>query len=181
MNSNVGSMQNSFGNGSASVTPYTEGQTPMSTAIGTNPIEEDAIDVNLLQERERLENFIDHLDEYTPTIPDEVVSYYLTRAGFQSTDKRILRLVSLATQKFVSTIAEDAFQHQQMRAQAAGKDKTKGGSKDRRVVLTSEDLSLSLKGSGINVQKPAYLADRLLSGLEQAPTAPAKRQKSAKD
>uniref|UniRef100_A0A2P2LWG5 Transcription factor n=1 Tax=Rhizophora mucronata TaxID=61149 RepID=A0A2P2LWG5_RHIMU len=35
-------------------------------------------------------------------IPDELVEHYLARSGFQCPDVRLIRLVAVATQKFVA-------------------------------------------------------------------------------
>jgi hypothetical protein len=58
------------------------------------------------------------------------------------------RAVSLAAQKFIADIAHEALQHSKMRID---KDKRK----DRRLVLTTEDLAVSLQTHGIDIRKPA--------------------------
>ncbi|GMF00561.1 unnamed protein product [[Candida] boidinii] len=58
-------------------------------------------------------------DEFTPIIPDNVVDYYLSRNGFQTSDIKIKRLLALATQKFVSDIATDAYEYSRIRSQTA--------------------------------------------------------------
>lgn len=76
-----------------------------------------------------------------------VISYYCLLTCFR------LRLISLAAQKFISDIANDALQHCKVRS-SNQPSKTKG--KDRRYTLTMEDLSPALAEYGITVRKPHY-------------------------
>ncbi|XP_074073578.1 transcription initiation factor TFIID subunit 10 [Macrotis lagotis] len=101
-----------------------------------------------------LVDFLMQLEDYTPTIPDAVTGYYLNRAGFEASDPRIVRLISLAAQKFISDIANDALQHCKMKGTASGSSRSK--SKDRKYTLTMEDLTPALSEYGINVKKPHY-------------------------
>ncbi|XP_076318471.1 transcription initiation factor TFIID subunit 10-like [Tachypleus tridentatus] len=97
-------------------------------------------------------DFMLQLEDYTPTIPDAVTSYYLNTAGLDTSDPRIVRLISLATQKFISDIANDALQHCKMR----GAGQSKKTSKDKRYTLTMEDLNPALMEYGIHIKKPHY-------------------------
>ena len=63
-----------------------------------------------------------------------------------------VRLVSLAAQKFISEIANDALQHCKTRATQNNKQK----GKDRRYTLTMEDLTPAVAEYGIIVKKPHY-------------------------
>ncbi|XP_075898244.1 transcription initiation factor TFIID subunit 10 [Nelusetta ayraudi] len=101
-----------------------------------------------------LADFLMQLEEYTPTIPDAVTGYYLNRAGFEASDPRIIRLISLASQKFISDIANDALQYCKMKGTASGSSRSK--TKDKKYTLTMEDLSPALTEYGINVKKPYY-------------------------
>ena len=107
-----------------------------------------------------LADFLMQLEDYSPTIPDAVTKYYLSTAGFETSDPRILRLVSLATQKFVSDVANDALQHCKMRGAGGGPGGPSGGghkkNKDRKLVMTVDDLSQALQDQGISIKKPPY-------------------------
>jgi len=118
-----------------------------------------------------LADLLVQLEDYAPTIPDSVTRHFLATAGVDTDDPRIVRLVSLATQKFVADLANDALQHCKMRGAASaatggggggqggglqGAAAKKGVSGDRRHVLTVEDLSLALADQGITLKKPPY-------------------------
>ncbi|XWS72795.1 hypothetical protein CRYUN_Cryun02cG0071400 [Craigia yunnanensis] len=61
--------------------------------------------------------------DYTPTIPDELVEHYLAKSGFQCPDVPLIRLVAVATQKFVAEVASDALQHCKARQATVVKEK----------------------------------------------------------
>mmetsp|Transcript_26580 Transcript_26580/g.37032 ORF Transcript_26580/g.37032 Transcript_26580/m.37032 type:complete len:134 (+) Transcript_26580:30-431(+) len=96
---------------------------------------------------------MNEMEDYEPTIPDAVVTHYLEKVGFNTKDKRIVRLVALATQKFLYEIIHDALQYNKL---AEKKDQ-----KNKGRVLKMEHLALSLKQHGINVVKPDFLVDSL--------------------
>ncbi|EAT42761.1 AAEL005742-PA [Aedes aegypti] len=110
-----------------------------------------------------LSDFLVQLEDYTPTIPDAVTSYYLNSAGFEASDPRIVRLISIAAQKFISDVANDALQHCKTRTSNApssghGSSKNQNAklSKDRKYTLTMEDLQPALNDYGITVRKAHY-------------------------
>jgi len=120
------------------------------------PIEQiqDSESKNPNKKRDRtMAEFVLMMDQYTPIIPDLCTDYYLTQAGFDCDDYRVKRVLALATQKFVSDIATDAYQYAKMRNQAP-KDRKSG--KGKKVTLTMDDLSPALSEYGINVKKPDY-------------------------
>jgi len=105
-----------------------------------------------------------------PAIPDEVVNYYLTKSGFVCSDEKIRRLVSLAAQKFVSDIAEDALQYSKIRHHP---HRDKRGKEGQRLVLSMDDLSQALREYGITVKKPEYFVDRGTQSTTPLPASPA--------
>lgn len=63
------------------------------------------------------------------------------------------RLISLAAQKFLSDIANDALQHCKVRT---SNQSSKSKTKDRTYTLTMDDLTPALSEHGIVVRKPPY-------------------------
>lgn len=55
-----------------------------------------------------LNDFLESLDTYTPTIPESVVKYNLQKGGCRVIDPRILKMVGLATDKFVAEIIHES-------------------------------------------------------------------------
>ncbi|KAF0726551.1 hypothetical protein Ae201684_015176 [Aphanomyces euteiches] len=87
----------------------------------------------------QLHEFLDAVGQrFTPSIPDEVVSYFLETAGFSTDDPRIIRMVGLVAQKFVLDVGHDAKLYQQHRLNAHHHP-------HHKATLTMEDLSASLK------------------------------------
>ncbi|CAN6722045.1 unnamed protein product [Malus baccata var. baccata] len=115
-----------------------------------------------------LTDFLASLMDYTPTIPDELVEHYLAKSGFQCPDVRLIRLVAVATQKFVSEVATDALQQCKARQASVVKDKRDKQQKDKRLILTMEDLSRALREHGVNVKHQEYFADSPSTGMDPA-------------
>ncbi|XP_078431429.1 transcription initiation factor TFIID subunit 10-like [Wolffia australiana] len=113
-----------------------------------------------------LAEFLASLMDYTPTIPDELVEHYLSRSGFQCPDLRLTRLVAVATQKFIAEVASDALQHCKARQTSTIKDKRDKQQKDKRLVLTIEDLSKALREYGVNLKHQEYFADNPSAGTD---------------
>jgi len=104
-----------------------------------------------------ISDFLTQLSDYNSTIPDTVTSHYLASSGLETSDPRIVKLVSLAAQKFVSDVAADALNHCKMRQQRSINmvHSTLPKRKDK-YVMTTEDLSQALGEQGVSVKKPPY-------------------------
>ncbi|KAL3500218.1 hypothetical protein ACH5RR_039311 [Cinchona calisaya] len=113
-----------------------------------------------------LSEFLASLMDYTPTIPDELVEHYLAKSGFRCPDVRLIRLIAVATQKFIADVATDALQQCKARQSGVVKDKREKQQKDKRLILTMEDLSKALREYGVNVKHQEYFADSPSAGLD---------------
>ncbi|EOR01513.1 Transcription initiation factor TFIID subunit 10 [Wallemia ichthyophaga EXF-994] len=105
----------------------------------------------------KMTEFMNLLGANEPLIPDQVVDHYLNKAGFECNDERLKRLFSLASQKFISDISNDAYQYARIRTSAGpgGRGRPTGTSKSK-TVLTADDLTAALSDYGINARKPDY-------------------------
>ncbi|KAF9142993.1 Transcription initiation factor TFIID subunit 10 [Linnemannia schmuckeri] len=143
------------------VAPTTAAVNPALATLGSVAQRSQAVGAALQSRKEEelsrkdrtLAEFLPMMETYNPIIPDAVTDYYLSRTGFDCDDVRIKRLLALAAQKFVSDIATDAFQYCKVRQQS---QKRPAPGKEKKTVLTMEDLSDALGEYGINVKKPDY-------------------------
>eukprot|EP00250_Pteridium_aquilinum_P006500 c16408_g1_i1 orf=292-690(+) len=115
-----------------------------------------------------LVDFLASVVDYLPVIPDELAEYYLNRSGFQCPDLRVTRLISIATQKFISEIVNDAFQLCKLRQTGPMREKKDKQSKEKRFVLTTEDLTLALKEYGVNIKRQEYYTDSPVEGVSSS-------------
>ncbi|KAE9127860.1 hypothetical protein PF001_g16625 [Phytophthora fragariae] len=120
-----------------------------------------------MAEAAQLDAFLAAMTQYSPTVPEELVEFYLHQGGFVTNDVRITRLISLAAHKLLLDVTHDAMQYQRIRSQAtsstssaaalAAMQTTDGASPTgSRAVLTMEDLAASLKEYGVNICRPEY-------------------------
>lgn len=115
-----------------------------NVAAGSSSTHANALQAQMLARRadeearknRSLADFLLMLDGYEPLIPDEVIDFYLERAGFECEDIRLKRLISLAAEKFVSDIASDAFQYARIRANAGPGGRSKAGVASAKVSLS---------------------------------------------
>lgn len=57
--------------------------------------------------------------DYAPIIPDVVTDYLLSKNGFETSNIKVKRLLALATQRFISSITQDAYEYSRIRNQLA--------------------------------------------------------------
>lgn len=110
-----------------------------------------------------VERFVERMAEVRPTIPDEVVDYFLARAGFCAADVQVKRIIALAADHFVSSVAHLAdqssvrqWQEQQKQDQPADAD---ADAADADKTLTMEALQQALLQYGIDLKRPDYWVD----------------------
>lgn len=95
-------------------------------------------------------SILDAIEEFDSSIPDPVVCHFLNCAGLQTNDRRIVRLIAVAAQKFIHDIVSDSLQHCKLRATQGKKGK------DKKYTLAIEDLSSALSEYGIEVKRQQY-------------------------
>ncbi|CAG8628276.1 9547_t:CDS:2 [Acaulospora morrowiae] len=130
---------------------YDDDNVEGSSSSTTNRLELSRKEEEFLEKDRSLLEFLLLLDEFEPLIPELVTEYYFSRAGVQCDDVRVMRLMSLAAQKFLADIATDAFQYCKIRQQSR-----KNVGKRNKTVLTLEDLTAALSEYGVNIKKPDY-------------------------
>ncbi|CAF1195471.1 unnamed protein product [Rotaria sordida] len=74
-----------------------------------------------LIDEEDLNKFTSTLDQYTPAIPETVTKYYMRQCGLQTDDDRVVKLLSVSVQKFMTDIINDCFQLHKIREKSTNR------------------------------------------------------------
>ena len=103
-----------------------------------------------------LNEFLGSLDNYEPTIPEAISNYYLESGGMTVKDERILKLVSLAADKFVVDILREAKVVSQLRQQTTRSAKKRA---EMNEILNIDDFEVSLQHFRISSTKRRRKSD----------------------
>jgi transcription initiation factor TFIID subunit 10 len=117
---------------------------------------------------EILDDFCSKLQDVNSTIPDPVMLHYMKKAGFIVNDPKLVKILSLASQKFISEIINDCMQFHKIKTNTKLQTTTVTGAQKpglsiaeklktpNSAILTLDDLSTVLQDYGISVKKPYY-------------------------
>ncbi|KAL4853032.1 Transcription initiation factor TFIID subunit 10 [Chlorella vulgaris] len=105
-----------------------------------------------------LKELLNDLESYAPAVPDEITQYAMRQSGYDCKDVRTVRMISLAAQRFVAQVLEEAYNTHKLRQMApAAKLKEAGfDPKDKRELLTVEDLQKAMEEYGVKSRRPPY-------------------------
>jgi hypothetical protein len=67
---------------------------------------------------DELSDFVEALDSYASTVPEAAVQYYAQRGGLAIKDENVLKVIALATDKFLAETVHEAKQLSLLRHQA---------------------------------------------------------------
>ncbi|CAF0986636.1 unnamed protein product [Rotaria magnacalcarata] len=74
-----------------------------------------------LIDEEDLNKFTMTLDQFTPAIPETVTKFYMRQCGLQADDERVVKLMSVSVQKFMTDIINDSFQLHKIREKSTNR------------------------------------------------------------
>lgn len=101
-----------------------------------------------------LQEILEMMQDNPPIIPDAVIDYYLMKNGMNLKDIRIKRLLALATQKFVSDIATDAYEYSRIRSSTSVQNANNGQAKARQLLMGQQQQQMAQQqeqqGNGTN-------------------------------
>ncbi|CAF3255805.1 unnamed protein product [Rotaria sp. Silwood2] len=74
-----------------------------------------------LVDEEDINKFTSTLDQFTPAIPETVTRYYMRQCGIQTDNDRVVKLLSVSVQKFMTDIINDCFQLHKIREKSTNR------------------------------------------------------------
>jgi transcription initiation factor TFIID subunit 10 len=97
------------------------------------------------------------MEDHKPLIAEELIDYYLIKAGVRCEDIRLKRLISVLGQKFLSDVINDALKYSKLKNSAHGSSiRLSNQRESSKQSLSLDDLIYSLSERGINIKRPPY-------------------------
>lgn len=100
---------------------------------------------------EILEEFCSKLSDINTTLPENVINYYMKKTGFIVNDPKLVKLVSIASQKFISEIVNDVMQHHKLRSKSTPAPASTSAS-------ATNNASVAASSSNISANNPTTSA-----------------------
>ena len=104
---------------------YSGEMSAYSPLDNASSVKADSLDDSFINESdtktpgEILDDFCMKLEDVNTTLPDSVINHYMKKAGFIVNDPKLVKIVSIASQKFISEIVNDVMQHHKLKTKNA--------------------------------------------------------------
>ena len=103
------------------------------------------------------------LAEHQTLVPEELAAKVLGECGVRTSDPRVAKLLAFATQHFIASVVHDAREVERRRRTLLTQRSLEDlgfDLKDKRQILTMEDLAQALEDYGITLKGPHHFADK---------------------
>ena len=103
------------------------------------------------------------LAEHQTLVPEELAAKVLGECGARTSDPRVAKLLAFATQHFIASVVHDAREVERRRRTLLTQRSLEDlgfDLKDKRQILTMEDLAQALEDYGITLKGPNHFADK---------------------
>mgnify|MGYP002472352689 CR=1 FL=1 len=114
------------------------------------------------KENDDIEKFLRGMNEYSPPIPDTVLTHILAEAGLQTSDPGVHRTLNVAIQKFMSDVLQDCASAAKQRIKASSHQSSK-----KTLDLQVSDLKVGLERRGIHVYRPDFIVSIPQTGHDE--------------
>ncbi len=105
---------------SNSVKPSIDSPLDSSSSTKSDSLDDSfIIDSDTKTPGEILDEFCMKLEDINTTMPDQVINHYMKKAGFIVNDPKLVKIISIASQKFISEIVNDVMQHHKLKTKSA--------------------------------------------------------------
>ncbi|CAF1091723.1 unnamed protein product [Didymodactylos carnosus] len=147
---------------------YTEDQ---QVASNEAPAIDDGTDTPM--SLDELQDFYSTLDAFIPVIPETVTKYYMRQCALQTNDERLVKLLSVSVQKFISEIVNDCYQLCKLREKTTNRTTTTNTNNATTTITNANVTSSSVDPTNTNTNEEATTSTQLATTITKERKLPA--------